>query len=181
MGRSLVVQGGHSTVDQKGDIVFFVKRYSRIRVCVLVSVALALTGCGLLGFGAKTAKVIVKFDQSGGDNSFAATVYVQEVDTGETLLFPYDPHTPNITVDLKKPGKYVFYARLVEAPDDYHYGYTSNQSVAYGHMTRGGIGQPEGLIAVDVKLGGKYKAYINDYRATLPARGKPVTVPWRTE
>jgi hypothetical protein len=168
-------------VHEKGDILFFVKGYSRIRVCVLVSVAFALTGCGLLGFGAKTAKVVVKFDQSGGDNTFAATVYVQEVDTGETLLFPYDPHTPNITINLKKPGKYVFYARLIEAPDDYHYGYTSNQPVAYGHMTRGGIGQPEGLIAVDVKLGGKYKAYINDNRATLPARGKPVTVPWRTE
>jgi hypothetical protein len=92
-----------------------VRAISRIRVCVLVSVALALTGCGLLGFGAKTAKVVVKFDQAGGDNSFAATVYVQEVDTGDTLLFPYDPHTPNITVDLKKPGKYVFYARLIEA------------------------------------------------------------------
>ncbi len=148
---------------------------------MLISITLALTGCGVLGLGAKTAKVVVKFDQSGGDNTFAATVYVQEVTTGETLLFPYDPHTPSITVDLRKPGKYVFYARLVEAPDDYHYGYTSEQPVAYGHMTRGGTGQPEGLIAVDVRLGGKYKAYINDYRATLPDRGKPVTVPWRKE
>jgi hypothetical protein len=164
----------------KGDAVSFFKGSSPIRVCVLVSVALALTSCGLLGFGAKAAEVVVKFDQSGGDNTFAATVYAQEVDTGETFLFPYDPHTPNITIVLKKPGKYVFYARLLEAPDDYHYGYTSNQSVAYGHMTRGGTGQPEGLIAVVVKPGGKYKAYINDYRATLPARGKPVTVPWRT-
>lgn len=148
---------------------------------MLISVALALTGCGLLGLGAKTAKVTVKFDQSGGDNSFAATVYVQEVHSGETLLFPYDPHTPSITLDLKKPGTYVFYARLIEAPDDYHYGYTSSRPVAYGHMTRGGVGQPEGLIAIDVKPGGKYKAYINDNRATLPVRGKPVTVPWHTE
>ena len=152
-----------------------------MRVWILASVALALTGCGVLGLSANSAKVVIKFDQAGGDNSFAATVYVQEVDTGETLLFPYDPHTPNITVNLRKPGKYVFYARLVEAPDDYHYGYTSNQTVAYGHMTRGGVGQPDGLLAVEVKLGGKYKAYINDYRAALPARGKPVTVPWRTE
>jgi hypothetical protein len=148
---------------------------------MLASIGFALAGCGLLRSSANTAKVVIKFDQAGGDNSFAATVYVQEVDTGDTLLFPYDPHTPNITVDLKKPGKYVFYAKLVEAPDDYHYGYTSNQTVAYGHMTRGGVGQPNGLLAVEVKLGGKYKAYINDYRATLPARGKPVTVPWRTE
>ena len=150
-----------------------------LRICLLVSIALTLAGCGL--FGAKTAKVVIKFDQAGGDNSFAATIYVQEVETGETLLFPYDPHTPNITVDIKKPGKYVFYARLIEAPDDYHYGYTSNQPVAYGHMTRGGVGQPDGLLAVDVKPGGKYKAYINDNRAKLPDRGKPVAVPWRIE
>jgi hypothetical protein len=137
---------------------------------------LVLAGCGLLG--PKTAKVNVKFDIVGGDNNFAATVYVQEVTSGATLLFPYDPHTPYIVVTLKKPGKYVFYAKLVEAPDDYHYGYTSDQTVAYGHMTRGGVGQPAGLAAIDVKAGGSYKAYINDFRATLPVSGKPVTVPW---
>ena len=125
---------------QEGDIVRFFRGHPRVRLSALVFAALALTSCGFLGLGAKTAKVVVKFDQAGGDNSFAATVYVQEVVTGETLLFPYDPHTPNITVNLKKTGKYVFYARLVEAPDDYHYGYTSNQTVAYGHMTRGGVG-----------------------------------------
>lgn len=161
--------------------MLFARKYSTIRVWVMLSVILELTSCGFLGLGARTAKVVIKFDQSGGDNTFAATVYVQEVNTGETLLFPYDPHTPNITVNLKKPGKYVFYAKLVEAPDDYHYGYTSDQPVAYGHMARGGIGQPEGLIAIDVELGGKYRAYINDYRATLPVRGKPVTVPWRAD
>ncbi|MGO8694079.1 MAG: hypothetical protein ACLQMF_10455 [Rectinemataceae bacterium] len=155
--------------------------FAEIGVCILLSLSFLSAGCGLLGFGVRPAKVNVKFDIVGGDNSFAATVYVQEVDTGETLLFPYDPHTPYIVVDLKKAGKYVFYARLVEAPDDYHYGFTSYQTVAYGHMTRGGIGEPGGLLALDVKPGGTYKAYINDYRATLPAPGKPVTVPWRTE
>jgi hypothetical protein len=155
------------------------KGRGRPQAYALAACILALAGCSVLG--PKAAQVNVKFDQSGGDNMFAATVYVQEVATGETLLFPYDPHTLRITVDLKKPGTYVFYARLVEAPDDYHYGYTSDQAVAYGHMTRGGIGQPNGLIAIDVKLGGKYKAYINDNRATLPERGKPVTVPWRLQ
>ena len=152
--------------------------YPGIAACAIAALCVALTGCGWMGLGARAAKVDIKFDQAGGDNTFAATVYVQEVSSGETLLFPYDPHTPRITVVLKKPGTYVFYARLVEAPDDYHYGYTSDRPVAYGHMTRGGLGQPSGLAAIDVRLGGKYKAYINDYRATLPVRGEPVTVPW---
>ena len=49
-------------------------------------------------------------------------------------------------------------------------------------MTRGGTGDPatESLVALDVKLGEKYKVYINDYRARLPEAGKPVTVPWRS-
>ncbi len=150
-------------------------------VALFLVMGAPFTGCGRLGFGPKAGTVVVKFDIVGGDNSFAATVYAQEVSTGQTLQFPYGPHTPYITVDLKTPGKYVFYARLVEAPDDYHYGYTSTQPVAYGHMTRGGTQDPSmaGLIAIDVKPGGKYKAYINDYRAVLPAPGKPVTVPWR--
>lgn len=161
--------------------MLFKRGLFRIRACALVSGALALAGCGLLGLGPKTAQIVVKFDQAGGDNMFAASVYAQEVTTGATQSFPYDPHTPSITISLKKPGTYVFYARLVEAPDDYHYGYTSEQAVPYGHMARGTIGDPGGLIGVNVKLGGKYKAYINDYRASLPERGKPVTVPWRKE
>jgi len=146
--------------------------------CPVAALALVLAGCA---FGPKPAKVRVKFDIVDGDNNFAATVYVQEVDSGETREIAYDPHTPYIVVDLKKAGKYVFYARLVEAPDDYHYGYTSDQPVAYGHMTRGGTQDPAtaGLIALDVKAGGSYKAYINDFRAMLPVPGKPVTVPWR--
>jgi hypothetical protein len=133
--------------------------------------------------GPKPGRVTVKFDIYGGDNTFAATLYVQEVTTGKTLQFPYTPHTPYITVDLKEPGKYVFYARLVEAPDDYHYGYTSLQPVAYGHMTKGGTQDPAqaSLVAVDVQPGGRYRAYVNDYRAILPVPGQPVGVPWRVE
>lgn len=162
------------------------KRWTRVR-CIrllsLLTVYAALVGCGILPFGPKAGAVRVKFDIVDGDNAFAATIYVQEVSTGETLLFPYGPHTPYIVVDLKKPGKYVFYARLVEAPDDYHYGYTSANPVGYGHMTRGGTGDTatSSLIAIDVKPGGKYKAYINDYRASLPTPGQSVTVPWRGE
>lgn len=144
---------------------------------------LLLGGCDRLGLGSKAAKVTIKFDIYGGDNTFAATIYAQEVNTGQTVTFPYGPHMPYITVDMKIPGKYVFYARLVEAPDDYHYGFTGTRPVAYGHMTNGGTQDPAkaGLIAVDVKLAGSYKVYVNDHWAVLPTPGKPVTVPWRKE
>ena len=143
---------------------------------------LFLMGCEKLGIGAKTPQVTVKFVIYDNDNSFAATVYAQEVNTGQTTKFTYGPHTPPITVDLKPPGTYVFYAKLVEAPDDYHYGYTGNQAGAYGHMTRGGTRDPStNLIAVDVKPAGKYKVFISDSWAVLPEPGKPVTVPWHRE
>lgn len=144
---------------------------------------LLVSGCGHLGFGPPAGKVTVKFDIYGGDNAFAATVYAQETSTGQTFMFPYAPHTPYLAIALKTPGRYVFYARLVEAPDDYHYGYTSTQPVAYGHMTRGGTQDPAtaSLVAVDVAPGSHSKVYINDYRAILPVPGKPVTVPWRRE
>ncbi len=145
-------------------------------------VATVLAGQLLIGCGtAKTAKVTVKFDITGGDNAFGATVYAQEVTTGRTLLFPYGPHMPYLAVDVPAPGRYVFYARLVEAPEDYHYGYTNEAPVAYGHGTRGGTQDPgkASLIAVEAKPGGRCKVYINDYRAILPAAGQPVAVPWR--
>jgi len=137
-------------------------------------------GCGRSATKAPT--VNIKFVVYDNDNTFAATVYAQEVDTGETTSFAYGPHTPYITVDKLKPGTYVFYARLVEAPDDYHYGFTSYQAAAYGHMTRGGTRDPNvNLIALDLKNGGTYKVFISDHWASLPTPGKPVTVPWHRE
>lgn len=149
----------------------------RLRLLTAVLLVLGL----VLACAPAPAKVRVKFDIVGGDNNFAGTVYVQEVESGATKTYAYDPHTPYIVVPVAKPGTYVFYARLVEAPDDYHYGYTSDRPVAYGHMTRGGTQDPAtaGLVAIAVKAGGSYKAYINDFRAKLPEPGKPVTVPWR--
>jgi len=145
----------------------------------LPAAALAL-GCGLLG--PRPGQVTLKFVIYDNDNSFAATVYAQEVTSGQTTTFAYGPHTPSLTVELKRPGTYVFYARLVEAPDDYHYGFTGHQAGAYGHMTRGGTRDAsQNLIAVDVKPGGKYKVFISDSWAVLPAPGQPVTVPWRRE
>jgi hypothetical protein len=141
---------------------------------------LLFPGCRL--FGPKPAQVQVKFVIYDNDNTFAATIYAQEVNTGQTTKFAYGPHTPYLVADLKTAGTYVFYARLVEAPDDYHYGFTGYRADAYGHMTRGGTRDPNvNLIALDVKPGGKYKVYISDHWAELPEPGKPVTVPWHRE
>ena len=135
----------------------------------------------LAGCGSRSAKVTIKFDQYGGDNAFAATVYAQEVATGRTTPFPYGPHTPSITIELEPPGRYVFYARLVEAADEYHYGYTHESPTAYGHGARGGTQDPatSSLIGLEIRPGQTFRVYINDYWAILPEPGKPVTVPWR--
>lgn len=148
----------------------------------ILFLSLLFVGCEKLGFGPKTAKVTIKFVIYDNDNAFQAVIYAQEVNTGQTTKFVYGPHLPYITADLKIPGTYVFYARLVEAPDDYHYGFTGYQTDAYGHMTRGGTRDAStNLIALDVKPGGNYKVYISDHWAQLPEPGKPVTVPWHRE
>jgi hypothetical protein len=70
----------------------------------------------------------------------------------------------------------------VEAPDDYHYGFTGYQAAAYGHMTRGGTRDAStNLIALDLKPGENYQVYISDHWASLPVPGKPVTVAWHRE
>jgi hypothetical protein len=144
-----------------------------------IRTAAALALLALAGCGPKPPQVHIKFTIYDNDNSFAATVYAQEVSTGATTTFAYGPHTPSMTVEIQRPGTYVFYARLVEAPDDYHYGFTGYQAAAYGHMTRSGTRDAAtNLIALDLKPGGQYKVYISDHWAELPAPGKPVTVPW---
>ena len=147
----------------------------------VLALPLLLLGCGL-GCGPKPPMVTIKFVIFDNDNTFAATVYAQEVSTGQTTTFAYGPHTPSMTVDLKAPGTYVFYARLVEAPDDYHYGFTGFQAGAYGHMTRGGTRKDTtNLIAVDARPGTTSKVFISDSWAVLPTPGKPVTVAWHRE
>jgi hypothetical protein len=153
-------------------------RHPSFRRCGL---ALALAALPL-GCGPRPARVQVKFVIYDNDNSFAATVFAQEVNTGQTFKFAYGPHTPYIVAELKQPGTYVFYATLVEAPDDYHYGFTGYQAAAYGHMTRGGTRDSSvNLIALDLKPGGTYKAFISDHWAELPKPNQPVTVPWHRE
>ena len=124
------------------------------------------------------ALVTVTFDMGGGKAGFAATVYAQEVTSGATFKGFYSagshglvvlPSEPiSITVDA--PGSYVFYATLINAPDDYHYGAT---------------GCPPGtdcgsaaLQALEVQPGGEYRVTIADRSAILPTPNAPVNVPW---
>ena len=153
-----------------------------LALLVLLCLPLLFIACEKLRLGSQAVKVTLNFVIYDNDNAFAATIYAQEVNTGQTTQFPYGPHTPSITVDLKKPGLYVFYARLVEAPEDYHYGYTGNQAGVYGHMTRGGTRDAStNLIAVDVKPRNTVKVFISDSWAVLLEPGKPVTVAWHRE
>jgi len=148
----------------------------RLLLPVLVLAALFPAGCRR---GPKPPRVTLKFVIFDNDNSFAATIYAQEVSTGQTTTYAYGPHTPSMTVDLQAPGTYVFYARLVEAPEDYHYGFTGFQAGAYGHMTRGGTRPDDSnLLAVDARPGTTSRVFVSDSWAVLPTPGRPVTVPW---
>jgi hypothetical protein len=97
-------------------------------------------------------------------------LYVQNVVTGDTASYPFPPHAPPLLVYIPQPGTYVFYARLIEAMDDYFYGFTGRAA---------GAPSPEkGLLALDVETGKEYRVLMNDRSVKLPEKGKPVTVAW---
>ncbi len=128
------------------------------------------------------AIVNVALNMGSGGAGFSANLYAQEVYTGKTFtLFmsagmhtaPLLPTSPPLDMAIQAPGTYVFYARLSNAPTEYHYGYTECR------VPTDCIGSP--LIVVDVLPGEKYYVYIADRKALLPdndKRGLPVTVPW---
>jgi hypothetical protein len=125
------------------------------------------------------ATVTVTFDMGGGGAGFAATIYAQEVSTGKTFksFYPAGSHglvvlptSPPVSFTVEAPGTYVFYATLIEAPDDYQYGATSCLA-----------GEPcprSVLKAVEVEPGGTYSITIADRAAPIPTQNAPVTVPW---
>ncbi len=125
------------------------------------------------------ATITVALDMGSGGAGFAATIYAQEVYTGQTFHgfmsagmhgLAVLPTSPPISFPVIAPGTYVFYARLINAPDDYHFG-----------ATRCGPATdcPDStLIAVDVEPGKTYHIYIADPAAVLPPIDQPVTVPW---
>lgn len=147
---------------------------------ILLLVALGLfAGYQWIRPALKQAQVIVTFDMGGGKAGFAATIYAQEVTSGKTFKGFYSagshglvvlPSEPiSITVDA--PGTYVFYATLINNPDDYHYGATGCQA--------GKDCSSSELQALDVKPGEGYQITIADRSALLPTPGAPVEVPWK--
>lgn len=139
-----------------------------------------LLGLVLVSCAPQTAQVSVTFDMGGGSAGFAAMTYAQEVTTGEVfkVFYPAGSHggvvlptSPPVTITVKAPGTYVFYALLSNDPDSYHYGATGCLPATDCASSA--------LLALDVTPGGSYRVTIADRAARLPTPGEPVTVPWR--
>ncbi|MFN8383291.1 MAG: hypothetical protein U0V02_15205 [Anaerolineales bacterium] len=128
------------------------------------------------------AIINIALNMGSGGAGFSANLYAQEVYTGKTFTIfmsagmhtaPLLPTSPPLDMAVQAPGTYVIYARLSNAPTEYHYGFTECR------IPTDCVGSP--LIALDVEPGGHYTAYIADRKAILPdndKRGLPVTVPW---
>lgn len=128
------------------------------------------------------AIVNIALNMGSGGAGFSANLYAQEVYTGKTFTIfmsagmhtaPLLPTSPPLDMAVQAPGTYVIYARLSNAPTEYHYGYTECT------IPTDCVGSP--LIALDVLPGERYTVYIADRKALLPdndKRGLPVTVPW---
>ena len=128
------------------------------------------------------ANIVVALNMGSGGAGFSANIYAQEVYTGQTFTTfmsagmhtaPLLPTSAPVSLAIQAPGTYIFYARLSNAPTEYHYGATECR------IPTECIGSP--LIAVDVLPGKTYNIYIADRKALLPdndKRGLPVTVPW---
>ena len=128
------------------------------------------------------AHIVVALNMGSGGAGFSANIYAQEVYTGQTFTTfmsagmhtaPLLPTSAPVSLAIQAPGTYIFYARLSNAPTEYHYGSTECR------IPTECVGSP--LIAVDVLPGETYNIYIADRKALLPdndKRGLPVTVPW---
>ena len=135
-------------------------------------------------FEGTPAIVNIALNMGAGGAGFSANLYAQEVYTGRTVTIfmsagmhtaPLLPTSPPLDMAVPAPGTYVFYARLSNAPTEYHYGYTECT------IPTDCVGSP--LIALNVKPGERYTILIADRKAILPdndKRGLPVTVPWIT-
>ncbi len=154
---------------------------SRIHVAGLAIVLLlAMGGCQAATPTPEQATVRVTFDMGGGGSGFAASLFAQEVTTGRTFkgFYPAGSHgqvvmptSAPIVITVDAPGTYVFYATLIEAPDDYQFGATGCPAATECASSD--------LQALDVVPGGMYRVTIADRSAVIPTPGVPVTVPWR--
>jgi len=155
-------------------------RFLRHFVGLAMVCSLALVGCRGATPTPQPAEIQVTFDMGGGGSGFAASLFAQEVTTGKTFkgFYPAGSHglvvmptSAPIVITVEAPGTYVFYATLIEAPDDYQFGATG--------CAAGTDCASSALLAIDVVPGGSYHVTIADRSAPIPTPGVPVTVPWR--
>jgi hypothetical protein len=150
-----------------------------------VLVLVLLTGCG----GAPTptpqfATAVVTFELALGGSGFSLTVYAQEVTTGKTYSQLYSsgshggvvlPTSTPLVFTLEAPGTYIFYANMINAPEDYHFGATGC----------GPAPDCESSVyqAIDVTPGAEVAVYFSDRsgerHAPVPTPHAPVEVPWQ--
>jgi hypothetical protein len=144
---------------------------------------LLLSGCARATPTPEPATVTVAFDLAGGGSGFSLTVYAQEVTSGESVSLPYSssshggvvlPTSAPLVFSLDAPGAYIFYANLVNAPEDYHYGFTGCPPGPECESTI--------YKAIDVLPGEEYQVYFSsrpgERHAPVPTPHAPVTVPW---
>jgi hypothetical protein len=146
---------------------------------------LLLVGCTLLPTPApQVATVVVTFDLAGGGSGFSLTVYAQEVTTGKSTSQLYSsgahggvilPTSAPLVFTLEAPGTYIFYANMINAPEDYHFGATGCGPAPDCPSTV--------YKAIQVTPGGTYQVYFSDRsgerHAPVPTPHAPVTVPWQ--
>ncbi len=152
----------------------------RSQLAFFVLLFFGLAGCSLLPAAKpEQATVYVNFDLGLGGAGKTALLYAQEVTTGKTFKGLYTssghgavirPTSAPVPIQVDAPGTYIFYAALIEAPEDYHYGDTGCPPVTDCASTK--------LVAIDVKPGETYHVTITDRAAVLPTPGSPVNVPW---
>jgi hypothetical protein len=130
------------------------------------------------------ADVTVTFDLAGGGSGFSLVIYAQDVNTGESVSQTYSssshgqvvlPTSAPLVFSLEAPGTYIFYANMLNAPDEYHFGATG---CGPGPDCESTIYK-----AIDVSPGGEYQVYFSDRsgerHAPVPTPHAPVTVPWQ--
>jgi hypothetical protein len=147
---------------------------------ILLLASVVLAGCAVRPtLTPQPATVFVRLDLGGGGSGFAATLYAQEVNTGKTVHqfqsagshgLVVLPTSEPIDFQLDAPGIYIFYATLINNPDDYHYGATG--------CAAGQDCTSSELVALEVAPGGVYNVIIADRHALLPTPGAPVALPW---
>jgi len=151
-----------------------------LRLILVLSLAV-LSSCALFPTPTpQPATVFVRLDLGLGGSGFAATLYAQEVTTGKTVHqfqsagshgLVVLPTSEPLKFQLDAPGTYIFYATLINNPDDYHFGATGCVALQNCSDSK--------LKALDVAPGGVYNVTITDRDAVLPTPGAPVTVPWQ--